>query len=128
MKKKTNSKLDKILADIKSLKIQGAENVAKAGIKAFLLEPCKSSAKKILKTRPTEPLMQNAIKILLKSKRPKSSAKKFLNALKKSHKILVKRGAKLIKNNMNVYTHCHSSTVIDILKYEIGRASCRERV
>jgi translation initiation factor 2B subunit (eIF-2B alpha/beta/delta family) len=113
----TNKRFDKILADIKSIKVQGAENVAKAGIKAFLLSPTKSSAKKILKTRPTEPLMQNAIKLLLKSKTPKKTAEKFLRDLKKSHDTISKKGAMLIKNNMNIFTHCHSSTVIDILKY-----------
>ena len=110
-------RFDKILADIKSVKVQGAENVAKAGIKAFLLSPTKSSAKKILATRPTEPLMQNAIKLLLKSKNPKKTAEKFLSNLKKSHDTISKKGAMLIKNNMNIFTHCHSSTVIDILKY-----------
>ena len=117
MEKKVSKRFNKILEDIKSVKIQGAENVAKAGIKAFLLDPTKSSAKKILATRPTEPLMQNAIKFLLKSKHPKSAANKFLKDLKKDHEKTVKKGAMLIKNNMNIYTHCHSSTVIDILKY-----------
>ena len=127
MKKRVNNQFDKILSDIKSVKIQGAENVAKAGIKAFLLEPTKKSAKKILKTRPTEPLMQNTIKILLKScpryqwvrrvARPRLTTKKILKDLKNSHRKIAKFGAKLIKNEMNIYTHCHSSTVIDILKY-----------
>ena len=117
MEKKVDTQFNKIIEDIKSVKIQGAENVAKAGIKAFLLNPVESSAKKILKTRPTEPLMQNAIKLLLKSKRPNIIAKKFLRDLKKAHEITVKKGAMLIKNDMNIYTHCHSSTVIDILKY-----------
>ena len=110
-------RFEKTLADIKSVKVQGAENVAKAGIKAFLLSPTKSSAKKILATRPTEPLMQNAIKLLLKSKNPKKTAEIFLSNLKKSHDTISKKGAMLIKNNMNIFTHCHSSTVIDILKY-----------
>jgi len=118
MKKRNPAKrFNKILEDIKSIKTQGAENVAKAGIKAFLLFPTKQSAKKILKTRPTEPLMQNAIKLLLKSNNPNRTAKKFLSDLKKSHEATTKKGATLIKNNMNIYTHCHSSTVIDILKH-----------
>jgi len=117
MKKKASIRFNNILQDIKSVKIQGAENVAKAGIKAFLIDPTKSSAKKILATRPTEPLMQNAIKLLLKSKKPKATANKFLKDLKKVHETTVKKGAMLIKNDMNIYTHCHSSTVIDILKY-----------
>jgi len=116
-KEDENSRFSKILEDIKSVKIQGAENVAKAGIKAFLLEPDKKSAKKILATRSTEPLLQNALKFLSKSKNLKKDSEKFLNLLKRSHETTVKKGAPLIKNNMNIYVHCHSSTVIDILKY-----------
>ncbi|MBU3923859.1 MAG: hypothetical protein KJ592_03005 [Nanoarchaeota archaeon] len=115
--KNSSQKFNKILNNIKSVKIQGAENVAKAGIEALLLIPTKSSAKKILKVRPTEPLLQNAIKLLLKSKDKKKSATKFLKDLKKAHDTITKKGATLIKKDMNVYTHCHSSTVIDILKY-----------
>lgn len=118
MKKRTSETIfNKIISDIKSVKIQGAENVAKAGIEAYLLIPNKKSAKKIISTRPTEPLLQNIIKQLSKSKNPKAAAKLFLLNLKKSHETTVKQGAKLIKNDMNVYTHCHSSTVIDILRY-----------
>jgi len=51
------SRLNKILSDIKSIKIQGAENIAKEGIKAFFLLPNKKTAKKIIETRPTEPLL-----------------------------------------------------------------------
>jgi len=130
MKKKVqNKKFDKIISDIKSIKIQGAENVAKAGIRAYLLQPNKASAKKILLTRPTEPLLQNAIKFLqkftkvhpqfkkYKSTILKQAANKFLEDLKASHEKIAKEGAALIKNDMNIYTHCHSSTVMDILKY-----------
>ena len=117
MEKKVSINFNKILQDIKSVKIQGAENVAKAGIKAFLLDSTKASAKKIIATRPTEPLMQNAIKLLLQSNNPKATSKKFLKDLQKSHEVTVKKGAMLIRNDMNIYTHCHSSTVIDILKY-----------
>lgn len=117
MEKRKATRFNKILEDIRSVKIQGAENVAKAGIKAFLIEPSKVTAKKILATRPTEPLMQNAINTLLKSKNPAKDAKKFLSDLKKAHETITRKGAMLIKNGMNIYTHCHSSTVIDILKY-----------
>ncbi len=115
--KKPNKRFEKILQDIKSIKVQGAENVAKAGIKAFLINPTKQGAKKIISTRPTEPLMQNAIKLLLKSKNQKKDAEKFLKKLKKSHEAITKKGASLIRKDMNVYVHCHSSTVMDILKY-----------
>lgn len=115
--KKGESSFDKILSDIKSVKIQGAENVCKAGIQAFLLEPNKFGAKKILATRATEPLLQNAIKVLLKSKNKEKTAKKFISNLEKSHDTIARKGSKLIKNNMKIYSHCHSSTVMDILKY-----------
>ncbi|MFA5485286.1 MAG: hypothetical protein WC260_03505 [Candidatus Pacearchaeota archaeon] len=105
-----------ILKNIKSLKIQGAENVAKKGIEAFLLKPTKSSANKILSLRETEPLLQNSIRILLNSKNIELSSKKILREIEESHYLIVKEGSKLIKNNMNIYSHCHSSTVINILK------------
>lgn len=108
---------DKILDDIKSVKIQGAENVAKAGIKAFLLKPTEKSAKRIVSVRPTEPLLQNSLKILLRSSNVKLVANKILKEIEKSHEIISKKGAMLVKNGMNIYTHCHSSSVIDILKY-----------
>lgn len=119
MKKRVKkiSRFDKILQGIQEVKIQGATNIAKAGIRAFLLKPNKKAVKKILKTRPTEPLMQNAVRFISKSRNPKSAAKKFLAYLKLSDKKISKRGASLIRNNMNIYTHCHSSTVINILKY-----------
>jgi len=106
-----------ILKRIKAVRIQGAEKVAKAGIEAFLLNPKKSSARKILKTRPTEPLMQNAIKFLLKADDHEKASNIILKDINKSHEAIVKAGAKLIKKNMKIYTHCHSSTVMDILKY-----------
>lgn len=114
---KSSDEFNKIISDIKSVKIQGAENVCKAGVEAYLLDPTKTSAKKIISTRPTEPLLQNAIKFLEKSSDKKTAAKKFLKDLKDSHKKITIAGEKLIKSGMNVYSHCHSSTVIDILKY-----------
>jgi ribose 1,5-bisphosphate isomerase len=113
---KEGVKLSKIVADIKSVKIQGAENIAKAGIVAFLINPTKESAKKILSARPTEPLLQNSIKILLKSKNKEKTAKKIINEIEKSHKTISAKGAKLIHNGFNIYSHCHSSTIIDIIK------------
>ncbi|MDD2444644.1 MAG: hypothetical protein PHX15_00335 [Candidatus Nanoarchaeia archaeon] len=113
---KLEKEYDSILKKIKTLKTQGAENVAKKGIEAFLLKPTKSSANKILSLRETEPLLQNSIKVLLNSKNIKLSSEKILKEIKKSHDLIVKEGSKLIKEDMNIYSHCHSSTVIDIFK------------
>lgn len=110
-------RFEAIIRDIKSVKIQGATNIAKAGIEAFLISPTKKTAKKILETRPTEPALQNIIKILLKSKNSNKTAKKYIRYLENSNKKIAISGAKLIKNNMSVFTHCHSSSVMGILKY-----------
>ena len=107
---------DKILREIKSVEIQGAENIAKAGIQAILLQPDKRSAKKLINTRPTEPFLQNSIKIILKSKNKKKTAEALLRYIKKSEDKISRFGVTLVKNNTNVFTHCHSSTVISILK------------
>lgn len=120
-KAKNTSKFKRILSDIKSVKIQGAENIAKAGIQAFLLKEAQEnpniSTKKIIETRPTEPLLQNAIKFLSKSRSPKRVSKRFLSYINLSHKKIAKYGSRLIRNNMNIFTHCHSSSVVSILKY-----------
>lgn len=107
----------KILRDIKSIKIQGASNIARKGIEAFLLFPDKESAKKILSQRPTEPFLQNAIHFLLNSENPKEAAKKYIKYACEADKKISVYGASLVKNNMNIFTHCHSSTVVSILKY-----------
>ena len=46
-------RFDKICRDIKSVKIQGAANVAKAGFRAYKLFPNKKTKDKILSLRPT---------------------------------------------------------------------------
>jgi ribose 1,5-bisphosphate isomerase len=115
-KRKSLNRFDKILKDIKSVKIQGATAIAKSGIKAFILKPGRESARKILQTRPTEPLLQNSIRFLIKSKYPKKSSKKLLHYFKFSENKIAKKATQLIKNNMNVFSHCHSSTVVSILK------------
>lgn len=118
--KKKGSKFDKIIRDIKDIKIQGATDTAKAGIQAYLLKNDEESVKRILNARPTEPLLQNSIKILQKAKTKKqqqSKSKKIINYIKKSHQKIAVKGSTLIKKDMNVFSHCHSTTVIDLIKY-----------
>jgi translation initiation factor eIF-2B subunit delta len=108
---------NKIISDIKSIKIQGANNIARGGVQAFLIFPDKKHAKKIISARPTEPLLQNFIQILLKSSNPKKTAKYLLNYMDKSQKKINSIGLNLIKNEMNIFSHCHSSSVLDMIKY-----------
>jgi len=107
---------ERIVKEIKEVKIQGANSIALAGVKAFLLDPTKEGARKILAARPTEPLLQGAILSLLKSRDPETQSIKFLKYMKESEKRTARYGEKLIKNDMNVFTHCHSTTVVEILK------------
>jgi translation initiation factor 2B subunit (eIF-2B alpha/beta/delta family) len=117
-------RFEKILQDIKSLKIQGATNVALAGINAFLsikpeeksLPEREHSALQIVKSRPTEPLLRNAIHALVYSKKSKKTAEQIRSYIKDSKKKIAQQGLKLIKNNMNIFTHCHSSSVVELLK------------
>ena len=51
----------KIISDIKSIKVQGATNVAKAALKAYGLFSNKKSKKKLLSLRPTEPMLENVL-------------------------------------------------------------------
>jgi len=129
----------KIIQDIKSLKIQGAENVGLAGAKAliYVLKEAKTKdAKKLLsllkkarlilfKARATEPFLRNVVNYILNSLKGKQTgdiAKEVIQRVEEvnkfvieSRKEIIKEGARKIKNGSTVYTHCHSSTVIRIL-------------
>jgi translation initiation factor 2B subunit (eIF-2B alpha/beta/delta family) len=107
---------NQILKKIKEIKIQGAENIAKKGIEAFLLQPNVKSAEWLIEARPTEPLLKNSLNILINSSNQRKDAKRILSYLEKSEEKIAKFGAQLIKSEMNIYSHCHSSTVISILK------------
>ncbi len=108
---------EKVLEKIREVKIQGATNVAKAGIQVYLKNSSKEFAEKIISIRPTEPLLQNSLKILENSQDKKKSAKKLFSYIENSQKKIAIQGAKLIKKDMNIFSHCHSSSVIEILKY-----------
>ena len=107
------SEFNKILKDIKDVKIQGARNVAKAALKAYELIPEKSSIKKLLASRPTEPMMENVLQLASKTKDYKKITKHFEDAQNKINKKVFK----LIKNNDVIFTHCHSTNVVNALIY-----------
>jgi len=105
--------LQQVVADIKSLKIQGAQATAEAALLAWDAAKDKKLASKLLKTaRPTEPMLFNAISAAEKGADPKKLIVKFKLDKEKIYQF----GASLIKNNSTVFTHCHSSTVVGILK------------
>ena len=111
-KKMVNKKqqFNKIVKDIKSIKIQGATNVAKAGFKAYKLFPKKKQ--QIIRLRPTEPLLFNLL-----NKHNESTYNQITKRLDQDQEEINKQTYKLIKNNSVIFTHCHSSSVIKALIY-----------
>jgi len=128
---------------IKRLEVQGARNVAIAAIKAVEEAARKSKAKRkeaflkeifeakevLFVSRVTEPLMRNAIRQVIHA--VESSDKKtvrelvtvvshiteqFLEDLEMSKEKIAAVGSKRILNHSRVLTHCHSSTVTNMLR------------
>jgi len=105
-------RFDKILKDIKEVRIQGARNIAKKALYAYNLIPTKASKKKLLSLRPTEPMLKNVLD-LIEKKPYKEILKHFDDAQDKINKHVFK----LIKNNDVIFTHCHSTNVVNALIY-----------
>ena len=116
-----------IIKDIKNLKIQGAENIAKVSLQLLKSESkrhdinkLKSISLKLINTRPTEPCLRNSIKyVFYESSEASDVLRKCnlaLNHFAFADDKISEIGAKKISNNMVIFTHCHSSTVIEILK------------
>ncbi len=125
---------------IKSLEIQGAENVAIEAVKALkdVVKQTRSRtvsailadlfhAKNLLfLSRPTEPCMRNSINYVMDDlsyddpvELTKTVCEKVdwvLKRFEQNKKIIAGIGAKKIKNGSVVFTHCHSSTILEIIK------------
>lgn len=103
---------NKICKNIKSIKIQGARNIAKYAFYAYSLIPTKNSKKKLLSLRPTEPMLINIL-----NNSDKLSYNQVLKHLDNSQEIINKKVFKIIKKDSVIFTHCHSSAVINALIY-----------
>ncbi len=125
---------------IKNLKVQGAEDVAREAVKSLkdVVNKSKSRnisgiladlyhAKNILfLTRPTEPCMRNSLNYVMHDldyDDPVELAKvvclkvdEVLERFDKNQRIIAQIGSKKIGNGTVVFTHCHSSTILEILK------------
>lgn len=104
---------NKIIRDIKSIKIQGARNVAKSALKAYFLFPTKKSKKKLLSSRPTEPMMHHVLDLAER----KFPLDQILIHFEDSQNSINKFVLSLTKNKKRVFTHCHSTNVINALIY-----------
>lgn len=107
---------EKICNDIKNLKIQGAEQIARAALKALLLKHDPNSVKKLMNLRPTEPCLQNCLRYALSFQDVREGVEETLRIMDNARKKIAKFGAAKIENNSIVFLHCHSSTVISILE------------
>jgi len=106
-------KEDKIIKDIKEVKIQGATDIAKKGIKIYTEHPTKKLRKRLMGVRPTEPLLFNSLDYLDKGMSYEEIMKHFFETQEKINKEVLK----FINRNDVVFTHCHSSAVVNSLIY-----------
>lgn len=106
-------RFNKIVKNIKSIKIQGARNIAKSALLAYSLIPTKKSKQILLNSRPTEPMMENVLNLAEKNHDYKKIQRHFDLAQDNINKIVLK----LIKSGNVIFTHCHSTNVINSLLY-----------
>ncbi|MAG07951.1 hypothetical protein CMO89_00605 [Candidatus Woesearchaeota archaeon] len=128
------------IRDMRELKIQGAENVAKAAVlelkkcadkstaltKTRLLRELEKTRQELFKSRATEPLMRNTLSYILSNIEGKdaeelkegfySNVKYALDHFRTVENKIADIGANKIGNGMVVFTHCYSPTVMAILK------------
>ena len=105
-------RFNRIVKGIKEIKIQGARNIAKKALYAYFLIPTKESKRKLLSSRPTEPMMENVLD-LAEKKSYKEILKHFDSAQEKINISVFK----LIKKRDVIFTHCHSTNVSGALIY-----------
>ncbi|MCL2691685.1 MAG: S-methyl-5-thioribose-1-phosphate isomerase [Candidatus Bathyarchaeota archaeon] len=127
---------------IRNLEVKGARNAAIAAIKALqiliqqttaenksqLLTEITQAYQLLFNARKTEPLIRNALHYLTQQVQQSNiqnvpdlcailcmSADNFLRELDASRAYAAEIGAQLIQNEMTIFTHCNSSTAIQML-------------
>ncbi len=114
-----NQKFKKIVEDIKALKIQGATNIAIKGLESLKYvkkENLLKAKKQLLSARPNEAMLSNLIDKAISELQKGNDIDNLILKIKKDKEKIFEIGAKLIKRNSIVFTHCHSSTVMGIIK------------
>ncbi len=106
-------RFNQIAEDIRNIKIQGARNIAREALYAYSLFPTKTSKKKLLSLRPTEPMLENILDMAEKGKSIKEINYHFDSSQEKINKNVFK----IIKNKDIIFTHCHSTNVVNALIY-----------
>jgi len=105
--------VDRTVRDIRKLKIQGAFRIALAAIKAWKSAKNKREAeRKLFASRPTEPMLRNSLRYLRKY----GKTKELVAKLQTDQEKIIQYALAKVPQKGIVYTHCHSSTVNEILK------------
>lgn len=128
--------IQQTVKNIKNLKIQGASAIALASLNCLknqlpagetklnknLINHLKLAIDRLISARPTEPLTYNLLKFLRRKMDQRQTAvelnkavNQLLDTVKKNDEKIIATGAKLVKNNLKVFTHCHSSAAEKIL-------------
>jgi len=105
-------RFEKICKDIKEVRIQGARNIARAALLAYNLNPAAKAKNILLGLRPTEPMLVNVL-ALANAYSEKKILRHFDEAQDKMNKFVFK----IIKNNSRIFTHCHSTNVVNAMIY-----------
>lgn len=112
--------------------VHTAQN-SKASAKSELYKELLEASKELEKTRPTEPMMRNSLEDTLRfalawirtnknedvaqlKKAISSHYLSFLDDMHDSSQKIAKYGAEQIPSGANILIHCHSTTVINLLK------------
>ncbi len=105
-------KFEEIARDIREVKIQGARNIARAALYAYSLIPTKESVRKLISLRPTEPML---VKVLWWAQ--KAPYQEILKHFDLAQEKINKQVLRLIKDKNVIFTHCHSTNVVNALIY-----------
>ena len=115
---------------IRRLEIQGANAIAKAALAALAEEIASDPvaeraplARPLLDARPNEPMLRNLLGHFLARTEKETSADALrgvaadlLSEVARGEEAIARTGAGLIQEGMTVFTHCHSSSALAVLK------------
>lgn len=118
------SSLEQLLKEIKSVKVQGAKQIALHSLK-FLRQFAEEQgfgkrfdevADTLRQVRPTAVVLHNCIEII-KQERKVSTIDKLIEYLTKSSERIAEYSDDVLKNGITVMTHCHSGEALGFLKH-----------
>lgn len=119
-----SKKVKETFKNIKTLKIQGARNVAQSAVESLKgiksTTELKASVTYLKKSRPTEPMMRNALNYVLYKVDEGYSVNEaidgFLLMSKENIEKIATYGSRRVKSGSEIMTFCHSSSVTAVLK------------